>query len=132
MLMVPSLVPVTLGVGVVVAAVAGALAAPAGAAPPVWAHAEIVNPKINEKTAMARTDRRNLLVIGSLLTPWNCSGKLGAGNELRLPFSGNAGRTQRGLRLAFLLTTAVRRHLETRRAGLPASHAGVADVPSTP
>jgi hypothetical protein len=31
------------------------------AAPPVWAHAEII-----ENTAIARTDRRNLLVIGSL------------------------------------------------------------------
>jgi hypothetical protein len=31
------------------------------AAPPVWAHAEII-----ENTAIARTDRRNLIVIGSL------------------------------------------------------------------
>jgi hypothetical protein len=46
---------------VVGAALAGELAAFAGAAPPVWAHAEII-----ENTAMARTDRRYLLVIGSL------------------------------------------------------------------
>jgi hypothetical protein len=53
-------------IGVVGAAVAGALAAPAGAAPPVWANAEVVNPRIMDKTAIARTDRKNLLVIGSL------------------------------------------------------------------
>src|ERR1700689_2651246 len=43
-----------------------------------------------------------------------------------------AGPHSRGLRLSLPLTTAVGRHLETRRTGLPASHAGVADVPSTP
>lgn len=43
-----------------------------------------------------------------------------------------AGPHSRGLRLSFPLTTAVGRHLETRRTGLPVSHAGVADVPSTP
>jgi hypothetical protein len=48
------------------AGAAGEVAAPAGAAPPVWANAEIANPKIVEETAMARMDRRNLLVIGSL------------------------------------------------------------------
>jgi hypothetical protein len=53
--------------GVEVAGAAGALAPPAGAAAlPVWANAEIVNPTIIERTAMARTDRKNLLVIGSL------------------------------------------------------------------
>jgi predicted CoA-binding protein len=62
--MVPTLVPAPVAVVVVVgAAVAGEVAAPVGAAAalPVWAQAEIT-----EKAAMARTDRRNLLVIGSL------------------------------------------------------------------
>jgi hypothetical protein len=58
-LIVPTLVPV------VDTAAAGLAAAADGldgvAAPPVWAHAEII-----ENTAIARTDRRNLLVIGSL------------------------------------------------------------------
>jgi hypothetical protein len=124
-------VPVPVGI-VDIAGDAGELAAPAGAAPPVWAHAEIV-----KRTAMARIDRRNLLVIGSLkllgtLVPVNMvSGKDGSGNELRLSFSGNAGPYSRGLRPVFLATAAVRRH-QTRRTGLPASHAGVADVSSTP
>src|SRR5882757_8510152 len=34
--------------------------------------------------------------------------------------------------LAFRATAAVRHPLQTRRTGLPASHAGVADVSSTP
>jgi len=46
---------------VVAAGLTGEAAGPVGAALLVWAHAEII-----EKTAMARTDRRNLLVIGSL------------------------------------------------------------------
>jgi hypothetical protein len=48
------------------AGVAAALPAPAGVALPVWANAEKVIPKIREKTALLRTERRNLLVIGSL------------------------------------------------------------------
>jgi hypothetical protein len=67
MLMVPSLVvPVPVAIVGEAAGVAGALPAPAGAALPVWANAENVNPKISEKTALARKDRRNLLVIGSV------------------------------------------------------------------
>jgi hypothetical protein len=54
------------------AGVAGEVTAPVvGAALPVWANAEvvtpeIVNPKIRDKTAIARKERRNLLVIVSL------------------------------------------------------------------
>jgi len=51
-----------------VAGLAGELAAPAGAALPVWAHAEII-----EITATARTGRRNLLFIGSLNSLEHCS-----------------------------------------------------------
>jgi hypothetical protein len=47
--------------------VAGEVAPAAGAAALlVWAKAEIVETKIVEKTAMARIERRSLLVIGSL------------------------------------------------------------------
>src|SRR5580693_4295717 len=48
------------------------------------------------------------------------------------PLQETLGRTRRGLRLTLLLTTAVGRRLETWRTRLPASHAGVADVSSTP
>jgi hypothetical protein len=60
MLMVPSFVPVPVAMGVEGAEVAGEVAPPAGAAAlEVWAKAEIM-----EKTAMARKERRSLLVIG--------------------------------------------------------------------
>jgi hypothetical protein len=61
--MVPSLLPVPVGIVGELAGAAGEVPAPvAGAALPVWANAEIVNPK----TAIARKERRNLLVIVSL------------------------------------------------------------------
>src|ERR1039458_4600155 len=107
MLMVPTLVPVPVVIVVEVAGVGDELAAPAGAAGlPVWAHAEII-----ETTAMARTDRKNLLVIGSLtllgtLVPVN----MVPGMNSDSPISGNAGPYSRGLRLglAFPATAAVR------------------------
>jgi uncharacterized membrane protein len=64
--MVPILVPVPVAIvdgaaGVAEEPVAGELGAPVGVAELVWANAEIM-----ETTAMARIERRNLLVIGSL------------------------------------------------------------------
>jgi len=77
----------------VVSEAAGEVAGPAGAAALlVWAKAEII-----EKAAMARKERRSLLVIGSLKTPWNMiTGNLVPRNMIPeinsdLPFSGNAG-----------------------------------------
>jgi len=53
------------------------------------------------------------------------------------PLQATPGRTHEAVVLRLFLTTAVEHrvvehHLETRRTGLRASHAGVADVPSTP
>jgi hypothetical protein len=59
--MVPIFVPFPVIMGVEVVGAAGEVAGPVGAAVaalPVWAQAEIT-----EKTAMARRERRNLLVI---------------------------------------------------------------------
>jgi hypothetical protein len=65
--MVPSLEPLPVAIGAEVAGLAGEVAAPAGAAMlPVWAQAEVVDMEIIERTAMARKECRNLLVIGSL------------------------------------------------------------------
>src|ERR1700722_17976433 len=126
MLMVPILVPVPVAI---VAGVEGEPAAPAGAAAPVWANAVIVNPKIVEKTATARIERRNLLVIGSLkllgnMVPANAgSGQSGSGNELRSPFSGNAGPLL--ARSSSRASCNGRRQTSSdRRTGMPASHAG--------
>lgn len=77
MLMVPILVPdpvATVVVGVAVGVAAGVGDAelgepvpPAGvAALLLWAKAEIIEIEIREKTARARNERKNLLVIGSL------------------------------------------------------------------
>jgi hypothetical protein len=63
MLMVPIFEPAApVAIGGVVSEAAGEVAGPAGAAALlVWAKAEII-----EKAAMARKERRSLLVIGSL------------------------------------------------------------------
>jgi hypothetical protein len=47
-------------------AVAGEAEGAAGTVPVAWPQAETA-----EITVMVRVDRRNLLVIGSLYTPWN-------------------------------------------------------------
>src|SRR5713226_983054 len=73
MLMVPILLPVPVAIVGEAAGEAGALPAPAGAALPVWAQAEII-----EKTATARTERRNLLFIGSLNSLEHCSVEYGS------------------------------------------------------
>src|SRR5271169_4091336 len=98
MLMVPNLLPVPVPTMGAVVGVAGALPAPAGAALPVWARAEIITPKSGEKTAMARKERRNLLVIGSLNSLEHCSGKYGSGEygpgmNSDYPFQATLGRT---------------------------------------
>jgi hypothetical protein len=62
MLIVPIFVPVPVAMGAVVAEAAGEVTPLAGAvALLVWAKADII-----EITAMARKERRSLLVIGSL------------------------------------------------------------------
>jgi hypothetical protein len=108
-LMVPSLEPVPVAIGVVGAGSADEAAAPAGAAGLLaWAQAEVM-----ERTAMARTERRNLLVIGSLDSLEHCSGKYGFGKYgFRMnsedPRQAMLCRTRKGLRLAFLQMAAVR------------------------
>jgi hypothetical protein len=129
MLMVPILLPAPVAIVVEVAGavgepVAGEPAALGGAAALVWANAEIM-----ETTAMARIERSNLLVIVSLNSLEHVSGNYGSGKNSDYPFQATLDRTHEIF--CFLQRPPPDIVPKTRRNGLPASHAGVADMSST-